>query len=136
MKQTLEKKCRIIIADDHDLFRTHLKSLIKQKKDCELLDEVTNGRLLIEALEKTRYDIVLLDITMPELDGFLALDIIKEKFPDLKIIMLTMHIEDSYKKIAQKKGADAFILKTQIFDNIFKAIDAVSQGKKYFIDES
>ena len=133
MTNILEKKCRVIIADDHDVFRTHIKKLIQLKKRCEIIDEAVNGKKLLQALEKKEYDLVLLDITMPELDGLQALDIIKEKFPEIKIIVLTMHIEESYKEIVKKKGADGFILKTQIFDNIFKATDMILDGGKYFL---
>ncbi|MDH5720423.1 MAG: response regulator transcription factor [Spirochaetia bacterium] len=125
---------KIIIADDHDVFRKHIKNLIIHKNLAEKIDEAVNGIELIKNLEKNKYDIVLLDISMPEMDGLAALEVIKERFPDLKILVLTMHYEDSYKKRVKEKGADGFILKTQIFDNIFKAIEAIMSGKKYFID--
>ncbi len=126
---------KVVLADDHTLFRNGLKFLINSKEDFKVCCEVSNGVELLAELEKESYDIVLLDISMPEMDGFEAAAIIKEKYPNLPIITLSMFGEEEYYFKMVGIGVKGFLLKNSDFEEVYNALVTVSAGGTYFSQE-
>lgn len=116
---------RILIADDHDLYRRGVRSLLAGRNDCQVCGEAENG---LEAVEKTRElkpDLVILDITMPVLDGLSAARQIKESSPDTLILILTMHSTKEYMESMSTIGVRGYIEKGRAGDALMRAIDAI-----------
>lgn len=126
---------KIILADDHTLFRNGLKFLINSKDDFKVEAEVSNGEELLCALQREIYDIVLLDISMPKMDGFEAAARIKTLYPELAIITLSMFGEDDYYFKMVNLGVKGFLLKNSNFDEVYGALLTVSAGGTYFSQE-
>jgi DNA-binding NarL/FixJ family response regulator len=105
------KKIKVLIADDQVLMRDGLKTILDLEEDIEVVCTVTNGQETCEKTEQLRPDMVLLDIKMPVMDGVAAVKVIKERQPDVKVIMLTTFDEEDYIINAFVNGADGFVLK-------------------------
>jgi len=121
---------KVIIADDHAIMREGLKSLL-EKKNIEVVSIVNNGRQAIEASIEHQPDVVMMDISMPDLNGMEATLRIKQEVPETKVIALSMH---SSKKIIDKMfiaGASGYILKESAFNELFEAIQEVMKGNFY-----
>lgn len=125
---------RIVLADDHALIREGFKKLLIERENpfVELVGEAENGKELLEIVAKTQPDLVLTDIKMPMLSGLDALKEIKEKKPDIKVVILTMHEESEYIKRAISSGADGYLSKSIEKDELERAIKTVFNGAKYF----
>ena len=102
---------KIIIADDHEIIRKCFSALCKMLSDCEIIAEASNGKEAIDLAKKHNPDIILMDYKMPELSGIEATQIIKKEMPEIKIIGLSMHNEDSYIQEFLDAGADTYLLK-------------------------
>lgn len=123
---------RIIIADDHQLFRNGIRALLQSGGDFEVVGEADSGDSLLNLLKTKEADLVLLDISLPDKSGLDILPIIREKYPDLKCIMLTMHEELQYVKESLKKGAFGYLLKDTNENELREAIKNVSAGRRHF----
>ncbi len=135
MKSPAKKKnneYRIILADDHPLFRSGLKNLINAVENFKVICEVSNGLQLLEKLEEIACDMVILDLSMPEMDGLEALTIIKEKYPNIKILVVSMHKEREHFKYAIAKDVDGYVLKDDVIEKIIYAIKQIKSGGKSF----
>lgn len=130
----MEKK-KIIIADDHTLFRTGLKLLIDSSDRFRVACEVSNGEELLEELQKDRYDIVLLDISMPRMDGFEAAERMRTLYPQLPVITISMFGEEEYYFKMVGLGVKGFLLKNSDFDEVYNALCIVANGGTYFSQE-
>lgn len=126
---------KIIIADDHQLFIDGIKSLVKSMKNMEIIAEVANGKLLLEALENNKCDIILMDINMPEMDGVEATKQVKIKYPSIKILMLTMFSNREYIEKLLRAGADGYLLKNTGKAELQEAIETIINGESYFSKE-
>lgn len=126
---------KIIIADDHQLFIDGIKSIIKSIKNLEISAEVNNGKQLLEHLSKQGCDVILMDINMPDMDGIEATKEVKKRYPNIKIIMLTMYSSRDYIEKLLRVGADGYILKNTGKEELQKAIETVHQGESYFSAE-
>lgn len=129
------KEINIIIADDHDLIRQGLRTIIGLEEDINIVREVENGKLLLEVLQTQEADVVLLDVNMPIINGLEGLKRIKENYPKVKVIMLTIERFDSTIRKAIDIGADGYVLKDSAGTEIVEAIRTVFEGEKY-IDKS
>ncbi len=126
-------KIKVIIADDHELFRNGLKELLKKYDDIEIVTSVGDGKEFMDILKSIEnLDIVLLDITMPNMDGFEVLNQIKEQTETVKPIVISMHDDGNYIAKCAKAGAYGYMLKNTDEDELIKVIRIVHQGKKYF----
>ncbi|MDR2571500.1 MAG: response regulator transcription factor [Oscillospiraceae bacterium] len=125
----------IVLVDDHTLFRNGLKTLISTFGDYEVVAEASNGVEFLEILDYIIPDIVLLDISMPVMDGLTAISLALEKQPKLKIIVLSMYGEEEYYHKMSNVGAKGFLLKDSTIDEVQAALDTVYQGKHYFSQE-
>lgn len=119
---------KIIIADDQELIRQSLQIILGMEKDIEVLDAVENGREVIRSVRKNKPDVILMDIRMPEMDGVVCTQIIKENYPEIKIIILTTFDDDEYVFNALKYGASGYLLKGTSTKELADAIRKVHQG--------
>lgn len=128
----------ILIVDDHQIIRNGIKLMLRSVPEFNVVAEAENGLEAVEYVEKNaqNIDIILMDISMPKLDGIGATKLIKEKFPELKIIALTMHLEESYIKDMIKSGASGYMLKESDKSVVAKAINLVAQGGNYIDKEA
>jgi len=124
---------KIVITDDHELFRVGLSELLKKQDDIEVIAELSNGKEFLDFIaNKPEIDIVLLDITMPEMDGFEVLDILTKNKSTVKPIMISMFDDGNYIAKCAKNGAYSYLLKNTDEFELLKAIRIVAKGKKYF----
>jgi DNA-binding NarL/FixJ family response regulator len=122
---------KVLIADDHPLFREGIKRMLSETSDIVVADEASNGQEVFKIVEKNDLDVIMLDISMPGRSG---LDIIKQlkcDRPDLHILILSMHSEEEYAERALKAGAAGYLVKKTTPDEVVTAIRKVSMGKKY-----
>lgn len=126
------KPIKVSLADDHKLFRDGLKALLNTDKQIEVVGEAKNGHELINIIEKYMPDVVLVDISMPELNGLDAIIKLKAEYPDLKFIVLTMHEDSEYIMKSIKHGAHGYLLKNVDEEELKNAVKTVVNGGKYF----
>ena len=125
------KPYRLLIADDHSLIRQGLKSIIQQKPSLQVIGEAANGVDLLDLLYRDPPDMVILDITMPRLNGIEAMEQIKELCPEVAILILTMHSGSQYFYSAIAAGAHGYLIKEDSETELLAAIQAIRQGKPY-----
>jgi DNA-binding NarL/FixJ family response regulator len=126
------KKIKIILADDHSLVREGFKALLNKSGEMEVIAEAENGTQLLQLLDIHSPDVLLIDISMPELNGIEALSTIKKLNPNLKVIILTMHEEAEYVLKSIQVGANGYLLKNVELEELHNAIKKVVAGEKYF----
>lgn len=119
---------KILIADDQELIRQSLQIILNNEADFEVTDAVANGLEVVRSVRKNRPDIILMDIRMPEMDGVVCTQIIKENYPDIKIIIVTTFDDDEYVFNALKYGASGYMLKGASMQELSNAIRKVYQG--------
>ena len=129
------EKIRIALADDHQLFRNGLKILLGSFSEFEVVAEASNGNELLRALETSPSDIVLMDISMPEMDGVEATGRLSRQMPGTRVIALSMYGEEEYYYRMVDAGAKGFILKDFDITDVHDAIIAVHKGGNYFSQE-
>jgi DNA-binding NarL/FixJ family response regulator len=120
---------RVLLADDHALFRQGMKSLLESEGDIRVIGEAADGREAIRYAAETRPDLILMDIQMPEVDGVKACQSILEIDPAAKVIIITMYRQDSYVFEAVKAGARGYVLKDADAAALLKAIRRVADGE-------
>lgn len=120
---------RVLIADDQELIRESLKIVLNSKKDIDVLDVAGDGQEVIKSVRKNRPDIILMDVRMPKMDGVQCTKIIKEIYPQIKIIILTTFDDDEYVYSALKYGASGYLLKGVSMDELAEAIRTVYSGR-------
>jgi len=125
---------KVIIADDHVLFRAGVKTALGMKKDVRLIGEADNGQQLLHLLKHLQPDVILLDIQMPIMDGITTLPEIKKLYPDIRIIMLTMHNDHSMISKLMELGANAYLTKNSDSEVIYEAIKTCYTNEYYFND--
>jgi DNA-binding NarL/FixJ family response regulator len=124
-------KYRIVQADDHAMVREGVKRIIEEDPKLTVVGETGDGLELLRLLEETEPDMVLLDISMPGLRGIEAIKIIKQLYPNIKILVLTMHKTKEYLYLAMNDGADGYILKEDANDVLHTAIKTIRHGKTF-----
>lgn len=126
---------RIVIADDHAVFRSGLRALLEKENDFEVVGEAGTGTETVRLVSRKDLDVLLLDINMPEMTGpMVAEEVFKEK-PDTAIVILTMYDDEYYLQELFKIGAKGFVLKKSTGTDLIQAIRAVNRGEQY-IDSS
>ena len=125
------KRVKILLVDDHQILRSGLRELLGQKTDFEVVAEAENGREAIKLCRELLPNIVIMDITMPDLNGMDATRQIVEECPGTKVIILSVHSEQRFVAEVIKAGASGYILKDCDFNEIISAIDTVSSDRIY-----
>ena len=125
----------ILIADDQELMRQSLKIMLSSQPNFVVTDTVSNGREVLESIKKNKPDIVLMDIRMPEMDGVVCTQKVKEIAPDIKVIILTTFDDDEFVFNAIKFGASGYLLKGTSLKDLTSAITKVYNGKSIMNDE-
>ena len=125
----------ILLVDDHTLFRNGLKTLLNVISGFRVVGEAADGNKLLELIDDVKVDVVLLDISMPGMDGIEAAQKALEKYPDLKIITLSMYGEEDYYFKMVSLGVKGFLLKNSDINQVRDAIITVVEGGSYFSQE-
>jgi DNA-binding NarL/FixJ family response regulator len=120
---------QIILADDHLMFRNGIKRIIEDSKNLAVVGEADDGLQLLELLKKTKPDMVILDISMPKLRGLETTREIKARYPDIKVLILTMHRNKEYLLQAVSAKTDGYLLKEDTDRQLIVAIDSIRSGK-------
>ncbi len=127
----MDKKHRILIVDDHTLLRAGLRALLVQDPGFEVVGEAENGRDAIRAVGQLTPDLVLMDLTMPGMNGIEAMTEIKRRYPEVRVLVMTLHAAEDYIHASLKAGADGYILKDATQDEFRIAMRSVLLGKTY-----
>jgi DNA-binding NarL/FixJ family response regulator len=122
---------RVLLVDDHHVMRQALRTLLEQKTDLRIVDEASSGREAVKMAVKHEPDLVLMDVTMPDLNGVEATRRIKKDCPNTKVIALSMHTDQQYVIKMLKAGASGYLLKNCSFDELQGAITRVLEGGSY-----
>ena len=120
---------KVLIADDQELIRQSLQIVLNSKADIEVFDVAADGQEVIRSIRKEKPDVILMDIRMPKMDGVQCTKIIKENYPQIKIIILTTFDDDEYVYNALKFGASGYLLKGVSMDELENAIKTVYSGR-------
>jgi len=127
---------KILLADDHKIVRDGIKLMLEPQAGIDVVDEAENGEKALDILKDQFVDIVVMDINMPVMDGITATKKIKEKFPDVKVLALTMSNDDLHIRQMIQAGASGYIMKSAGRQELKEAINAIMEGKHYFSDEA
>ena len=125
------KKLRVILADDHALVRAGIRVLIENIPNVEVIGEAGNGNEALALMERTSPDIALVDMAMPELNGLGVTQAVAKRFPEVKVIILSMHQNAAFVLHALRAGADGYIVKDGASSELAAAIEAVARGETY-----
>lgn len=123
---------KIILADDHQIVLDGLKMLLQEEHNIQLVGEAINGKEVLAILERAEVDIAVLDVEMPLMNGIEASEVIKERFPNTKILILTMYNDQAFIRKLIEIGASGYILKNKGKEELVEAIKDISEGKTYF----
>ncbi len=121
-----------VLADDHELVRKGIKILLEDDGNIQVVGEAADGAEAIQKIGDTRPDILITDIRMPGMDGLQTTQAVKNQFPDVKVLVLSMHEDEEYIMKSVEYGADGYLLKDTSKPEFVKAIDVVMSGQKYF----
>ncbi|MFC5469689.1 response regulator [Cohnella suwonensis] len=122
---------KVLLADDHQLFREGLKRILNMENDLEVIGECGDGIQVLEFCNREKPDVVLLDINMPTENGVVATERLRDIFPDIKVIILSIHDDESYVFETLRKGASGYLLKDMEAESLINAIRTVADGHAY-----
>jgi DNA-binding NarL/FixJ family response regulator len=125
------KRLRILVADDHELVRRGIRGLLCSRRGWTVIAEAVNGREAVEKANRLKPDVVILDVSMPDLDGLQATRRIRETVPTTEVVVLTMHESDQMVRRVLDAGALGFVLKSDLAKHLVKAVKDVSAGKQF-----
>ena len=131
----MSDKIKILLVDDHQTIKDGIRAILKDVETIEVAAEASNGEEAITLLKDNPYDMVLMDINMPKVDGIEATTFINKNFNDVKVLALTMHDDDEYILKMLQAGALGYILKTTGQQELVDAIKTVAKGESYFTQE-
>jgi len=131
----MEKKIKIAIADDHKLIRAGMSMILKENVNFQVVQQAANGKELIDNIQSTRPDVVLLDLEMPVLSGKDTLIAIRKTNPDIKVLVLTMHNNQAFIIQMMELGANGYIIKDTDPEEVVRAINRVMESGYYFSDQ-
>ncbi|HLI89311.1 MAG TPA: response regulator transcription factor [Ktedonobacteraceae bacterium] len=122
---------RILLADDHTILRAGLKMMLNAQPDMEVVGEAQDGRQALQEAQRLQPDIILMDITMPDMNGIEATKQIKKELPDVKVLILTMHEHEEYVFQALRAGASGYMLKEAADTDLISALRIIQSGQFY-----
>ncbi len=127
----MKEKQRIVIAEDHTILREGLRAMISSNPDFDIVGEAEDGRDAIRCVETLVPDLILLDLSMPRMNGMEAIKEIKKQCPETKILVLTVHRTEEYILATLRAGANGYVLKDATHAELLMAIKSVLMGKRY-----
>ena len=127
---------KVLLADDHSIVREGLRRIVEESGDMEVVAEASDGKEAIHKIRKNRPDVAVIDISMPEIDGLEVLQQLQPEYPELPILILTMHEEQQYAVRAIEAGAKGYITKKSAPEQLVKAIRKVYAGSRYLSEEA
>jgi DNA-binding NarL/FixJ family response regulator len=122
---------RVLIADDHPIVRKGIRQILEETRNVQSIDEAETGEEVLDKATKNRYDIVLLDISMPGMNGIETLEQLKKLKPSLPVLILSMYPEEEYAVRALKAGASGYLTKKSAPDELATAIRKIYKGERY-----
>jgi DNA-binding NarL/FixJ family response regulator len=128
-------KIRVLVADDHDIVRYGICSVLNSSRDVEVIGEASTGLEAFEKYEQLLPDVILLDISMPDMNGIDATRTITSKYPGAKILILTMHLNEEYLNQVLNAGAIGYLLKNADIEEMLSGIRLVAEGRQVFSDD-
>jgi len=126
------KKIKILLVDDHSVVRSGLRSIFKTNKDFTVIGEASNGIDGVRMASRLKPDVIILDISMPKMNGIEATRLIKEKHPEIKVLILTIQEKEEYVYEMIKAGANGYVLKDAEKQDIFLAVRSIAAGEPFF----
>ncbi|MGD0815953.1 MAG: response regulator transcription factor [Verrucomicrobiota bacterium] len=126
------KKLKILLADDHKMLREGLRIMLDAQPGLQVVGEAANGREVLAMAAELKPDVVVMDLSMPELNGLQATALLKSKHPQIKVVVLTGHEDESYLTQLCKAGASGFVLKRSPGETLVQAIRLAAMGQVYF----
>ena len=126
---SVSEPARLIVVDDHDFVRDGIKLMLSAEQDIRVVGEAANGREALELCRRIRPDLVLMDVRMPRLDGLAAAQEIKQQFPEISVLVITMHENEDYLLKAIRAGAAGYVLKDASQRELVTAIRKVLEGE-------
>lgn len=124
-------RTRILIVDDHEIFRRGLRSLLESRGEFDIVGEAINGLEAIDKAKELRPDIIVMDVSMPQMDGLEAARLIRNDRPGAKIVILSQHDSAQMLSAALEAGASAYVTKSQVARSLFGALEAVLLGRPF-----
>ena len=122
---------RVITADDHAVVRGGVRQMLAEASDIQVVGEASDGATLMQLLQLQACDVLLLDISMPGKDGLAVLNDVRDKWPKIAVVILTMHPENQYATRALRLGALGYLTKASIPEQLVKAVRTVAAGRRY-----
>ena len=127
---------KVLLVDDHQIVRDGIKLMLEPQAGIDVVGEAEKGTEVLALLKDQHVDVVVMDINMPEKDGIIATKELKEEYPDVKVLALTMSNDDSHVRQMVQAGASGYIMKSAGRQELTKAIHDVMEGKHYFSDQA
>ena len=128
----MERKIiKIVLADDHRILRQGVRALLEAEPDFSILAEAENGRETIRMVERFHPDVLLLDLIIPEMNGFEVSRVVRKRFPETNIVILTMHANEAYVLEALRAGANGYVIKDSGSEELVRAIREAAAGRRY-----
>src|SRR5262245_3108835 len=131
----MKRKIRILLADDHKLVRQGFRLILASQEDMEVVGETGNGREAVELSKSLKPDVVIMDVTMPELNGIEATRRIRETSPHIRVLALSVHRDSVYVREIVRAGAEGYLLKESADTDLLAAVRAVGEGNSYLSPE-
>lgn len=128
----MSERIRVLLADDHNLVRAGVRKILEGDPRMRVVAEAANGLAALEALEKQAVDVLVLDLSMPDLDGLEVLRRARKSHPDLRVLVLTMHADPEYVARAVEAGANGYLLKDSAVQDLVAGIEAAVAGRNYY----
>ena len=128
----MEKMIKLFIADDHQITIDGLRLLLEQESDMEVVADALDGQAALEVLSICTVDVAILDIDMPKMDGLKLTQIIREKYPNIKILILTMYNDEEFIRNLIQAGTSGYVLKNRGKEELVEAIRKIYSGDTYF----
>lgn len=131
MYDQVERTIKIVIIDDHQLFREGVKRILAMENNFEVVAEGDDGSTALQLVEEYNPDVILMDINMPKLNGVEATKQLIEEYPDVKVLILSIHDDETYVTHVLKTGASGYLLKEMDADSLIEAVKVVADGGAY-----
>jgi DNA-binding NarL/FixJ family response regulator len=123
---------RVLVADDHEIIRKGVCAILSSRGDIEVCGEAQNGKEAVQKANELKPDLIILDITMPALNGFDTALKIRSTLPDVPILILSMHDSSTFRLACKRGGAQGYVSKTRAAEHLLRAVDSLIRGETFF----